>query len=880
MGNKFAIGLILLLISLNISGQFAGGNGTKEDPYLVRDYTHLDKIRNFLNTSDIYFRQVANIDLSRYENWIPIGGRYKTMSDNSNKFCGHYDGDGFTISNLTIDLPDLHDIGLFGHIGHMNDCPGSATSIKNVKLVNIYIRGGRGVGALVGRVTGNANTLIAACSVTDGIVCGDAATGGLVGSNNSHIETPGGTDNPVILKCFSNVDVYFSGTGSNNQKFGGLVGCNQKGNIIDSYAQGKVVINHTSDKKAERIGGLTGCIDFKGKIINCYSNGLVFVKSGSANFGGLVGHVGDKSAGNAGWIINSYWNINTSGQNLSAGGVGFTNLKMKEKETFKYWDFSDVWQIDVNVGNGYPYIDFSKPSLHTFYSPPIDNIGGWRMISSPVHTTFTDLLGGFITQGFPESAYADKSPNLFWFDESDPYSRNMGWKTIERLNEQTIPGRGHFFYMYGNQPTDKHYFLELPPFISATGKEYFDGQHFEYNEFSFPLTYTQRDVQHYLNNDEESFYDISVIDDGWNLLGNPTANTLDWNAAGWQKENVDNTIYIWDQANNEYKFWNGTIGNLNDGKIAPFQGFWVKANNPNPALAFNKQAVVSDEKYNKTQKVAVPTIKVSVSGIADLKSTAFISLNQSALIGPDPGDAYRLEPLSNSWLSVYTASSLQSKLPLVINNLPLPNEYQTELPLYVKGKWEGKTVSGELTMHWEINEDWPDGIGLILFDHLNRKAVSMMHNNEYTFKMLSEDIQVVAVNQAGGNGNLPFNLVSPESNMPVLKIAKGNYPFSISIIKGNVSDHPSYNLKLAEFLDNYPNPFNISTNFRFSIPQTSKVLIELYDLYGKKIETITNRQFGVGMHSVSWNNPGLHPGVYIVRFNNLSKSDSKKIIIF
>lgn len=879
MGNKFAIGLLLLLVYCSVNGQFAGGNGTKDDPYLIRNYSHLDMVRNYLNTPDVYFRQVANIDLKSYANWIPIGGYNSALPDNSNKFCGHYDGGGFMISNLTIDSHNMNNVGLFGHIGHPVNNPGRATTIKNVRLENIFIRGALGVGALAGRVTGNANTLIMLCSAVNGAVWGDAAVGGLVGSNNSHLETPGGTDNPVINKCFSNIDVFFSGNGFDNQKFGGLVGCNQKGNTIDSYAHGKVIINHSSGQKVERIGGLAGCADYNGKIINCYSSGLVIVKPGSVNFGGLVGNLGNNNSNNVGWVINSYWNIQTTGQNSSAGGIGVSNSNMRVKENYEYWDFYNVWQMDINTANGFPYIDFSKPALPTFYSPPIDNISGWRMLSSPVLTTYTDLLGGFITQGFPESAYFEYNPNLLWFDESDPYSRNMGWKTVKRLNEQTIPGRGQFFYMYGNQPNNKNYYLDLPPVMSATGKEYFDGINFEYNEFTFPLTYTPREVQLNINNSDETFYDISIIDAGWNLLGNPGANTLDWNSEGWQKENVDNTIYIWDPSANEYRYWNGTIGNLSNGHIAPFQGFWVKANNPDPTLTFNKYAIVSDEKYVKAQKVAVPTIKIEISGIDNLKSTAFITFDQSALIGADPGDAYRLEPLSNTWLSVYTASPTQSRLPLVINNIPFPTDIKMELPLYVKGKISGKSFSDNMNLQWDIQEGLPSGFGLVLYDHINRKAISMIHHNEYAFEIQPGDLQIVTEMQVNAINNFPLNIFSTEINDPVLKSAKGNYHFSIAIVKGNVVEHPPYILRMSELLDNYPNPVNTSTTFRFSITQPSKVFLVLYDLFGKKVEAITNQLYEEGMHSVTWKNPGLPPGVYILKFNNLSNTDTKRILI-
>jgi hypothetical protein len=110
---KFAIELLLFSISLNINGYFAGGFGTKDDPSLICDYTHLEIARNYLNTSEIHFRHEANIDLKTYCNRMPIGGYNSVPPDNSNKCCSHYDGGGFIISNLTIDSPNMSNIGRF-----------------------------------------------------------------------------------------------------------------------------------------------------------------------------------------------------------------------------------------------------------------------------------------------------------------------------------------------------------------------------------------------------------------------------------------------------------------------------------------------------------------------------------------------------------------------------------------------------------------------------------------------------------------------------------------------------------------------------------------------------------------------------------------------
>lgn len=53
---------------------------------------------------------MANIDLSGYSNWVPIGS-------NTKPFTGQFDGNGFIIKNLTINRPSTDYQGLFGYTG-------------------------------------------------------------------------------------------------------------------------------------------------------------------------------------------------------------------------------------------------------------------------------------------------------------------------------------------------------------------------------------------------------------------------------------------------------------------------------------------------------------------------------------------------------------------------------------------------------------------------------------------------------------------------------------------------------------------------------------------------------------------------------------------
>ena len=57
----------------------------------------------------------------------------------------------------------------------------------------------------------------------------------------------------------------------------------------------------------------------------------------------------------------------------------------------------------------------------------------------------------------------------------------------------------------------------------------------------------------------------------------------------------------------------------------------------------------------------------------------------------------------------------------------------------------------------------------------------------------------------------------------------------------------------AELMDNYPHPFNPSTAIKFYIPNNSDVSIKIYDILGKEVTTLINKQTDAGYHIVYWN---------------------------
>ncbi|WP_158607328.1 MBG domain-containing protein [Rhodohalobacter sp. SW132] len=321
---------------------FAGGTGTEADPYQVETAEQLNSVRNYL---DVHYIQTADIDLgvspwNDVSGWEPIGG-------NGNAFTGTFDGQGHTISGLTINR-STDNVGLFGYTN-------TGAIIRNLGLIDVSIRGRNTVGGLVGylldgtvsnsyvigQVNQNTNSgndiggLVgsSAGTITDSyvnvIVGGSSHVGGLVGRNGGAIEGS-----------------YALGSLLGSNRLGGFVGSNDgTGTISNSYSS----VDVTSNQFNQNIfGGLVG--QNFGAISNSYASGIMVVNQNGA--GGLVG-TGSGSA------TESFWDTETTGQLTSFGGTGKTTAEMRTRTTFTDagWNFDSVWQIvETSTTFSSPYL--------------------------------------------------------------------------------------------------------------------------------------------------------------------------------------------------------------------------------------------------------------------------------------------------------------------------------------------------------------------------------------------------------------------------------------------------------------------------------------------------------------------------------------------
>ncbi|KUG25627.1 hypothetical protein ASZ90_004547 [hydrocarbon metagenome] len=78
---------------------------------------------------------------------------------------------------------------------------------------------------------------------------------------------------------------------------------------------------------------------------------------------------------------------------------------------------------------------------------------------------------------------------------------------------------------------------------------------------------------------------------------------------------------------------------------------------------------------------------------------------------------------------------------------------------------------------------------------------------------------------------------------------------------------------------NFPNPFNPSTNIEFSLPQNQKVTLKVYDILGRLVSTLVDRELNAGNHKVTFNASNISSGVYFYTINAGEFNATKKLIL-
>ena len=297
----------LLLCSLLTFAQFSGsGSGTENDPYLILNPIQLNQMRNFLNQSGVYFKLMADIDLTDFledenpsQGWQPVGNN----SSSTSYFKGTLDGNGKTISGLWISRSNADYVGLFGY------CSGA--TIKNLIIRDAHIKGKNRIGVISGYCSGSN---ISSC-VLSGKIEGSSYVGGCTGDGgnfndiSSTVEVKGGNyTGGIVGNSISGISYCFvNSTITGGQYTGGIVGYNDDGST--AYCGFVGSLTGTS-----YVGGICGRDYSQHTMSKCYV--VASITGSGENTGGLIGH-------SCCPVEDCYFSGRVSGQKYTGGFIGY-----------------------------------------------------------------------------------------------------------------------------------------------------------------------------------------------------------------------------------------------------------------------------------------------------------------------------------------------------------------------------------------------------------------------------------------------------------------------------------------------------------------------------------------------------------------------------
>lgn len=244
-------------------GNFGGGNGTAENPYLVEDAADLNAVRN---DEYAHYRQAKNISLAQYQNWEPLSG-----------FCGTYDGQFYPITDLKIRfIPsgqfDRGHSSLFGSIGGYREVAPDEYVLYKPTLKNVVIYDADIVADEMYAEGTGGNASILFSSATGAHIHDCHVTGSAYAVYASGLGMETSDDTTLIERCSAIVNVRAGAFGSGFVLWGGTWG-NGEPQFLNCYARGTLKAARELLTDTDMWSYLTGFShhDYEWITKNCYS---------------------------------------------------------------------------------------------------------------------------------------------------------------------------------------------------------------------------------------------------------------------------------------------------------------------------------------------------------------------------------------------------------------------------------------------------------------------------------------------------------------------------------------------------------------------------------------------------------------------------------
>lgn len=435
---------------------------------------------------------------------------------------------------------------------------------------------------------------------------------------------------------------------------------------------------------------------------------------------------------------------------------------------------------------------------------PISNTEGWRMIASPISTTYSALLANVWTQGAIGSDAPSATPSVFTYSPAD------GLLPVTDLNATLSAGQGLIFAHFNDDDYDG-----LPN--------------------SSPTSLT---VEGPLP--AGVFTLTAPVSDTWGfvLAGNPTASPISF-ANVVRSGGAQDKIWVWDPAQGRYLNRSSGVGDF-DGKISPFQGFWLQYDQ-NGSFRFDRGSVTSSATFlGKESEPYVAEITICEQHITECElfpvDKAFLSFRDGAILGLDTYDSPKFASLDEEAMLV---STLIGDSPYHIQFLPATLTERVEVPVNIRAKSSQNVNIRVNPIHL------PSGMEITIREENWQSS------------------QIVNLEQRR------YTLVVDPATTSTKDDERGTWDeFALS--------------------QNYPNPFNPNTVIGFTIPNSRvraihelplKIRLTVFDMLGREVAVLVDGPMSAGSHFVNFDASELPSGVYVYVLDIGGRREAKKMLL-
>ena len=175
--------------------------------------------------------------------------------------------------------------------------------------------------------------------------------------------------------------------------------------------------------------------------------------------------------------------------------------------------------------------------------------------------------------------------------------------------------------------------------------------------------------------------------------------------------------------------------------------------------------------------------------------------------------------------------------------------------------------------------------------HMDGNFYPELQNQNPAYVYTAKDARIVSETDNEVTLEIPLFYANDYNNMPdiqfipnpggVLKYAKVQITYDLEAAGKKENEIPKSNITLNQ---NYPNPFNPSTTINFSLQQSGKIELVVYNLKGQKVKTLAKNSFAKGEHQVIWNGiddegNAVSSGMYFYQLKSDSYSVARKMLL-